>query len=264
MGKKTSMSSNSFLASVIGAVVVSFWACSGSDSHDGGSNSSGGAPAIQGGAVALGGATPVVGGTVTAGGRSAVGGSATAGGNSATAGGNGAGGALGTGGRVMAGAKATGGAAAGGATATGGTTGDAYATYRQQCVDTINSFRATLGLAALVAWPAINTCVDGESTTDETAKSAHSAFGRCGESAQDECLGSNNTSGLVACLTSMWNEKNNAACSGCEACSGAYWKTCANCDYSTCGHYVNMSAHYYTQVSCGFSSLGGWSTQDFK
>jgi hypothetical protein len=116
-----------------------------------------------------------------------------------------------------------------------------------------------------VAWPAINTCVDGQSATDETANSAHSAFGKCGESAQDECLGSsNNTTRLVACLTSMWNEKNNAACTGCDACSATYWKTCANCDYPTCGHYVNMSAHYYTQVSCGFSSLGGWSTQDFK
>jgi len=62
----------------------------------------------------------------------------------------------------------------------------------------------------------------------------------------------------------MWNEKNNAACTGCDACSAAPWRTCANCDYETCGHYVNMSAQYYTQVSCGFSSLGGWSTQDFK
>lgn len=45
---------------------------------------------------------------------------------------------------------------------------------------------------------------------------------------------------------------------------GGSVEDCANCDYETCGHYVNMSAQYYTQVACGFSSLGGWSTQDFK
>ena len=218
---------NCLLVSVVGAAVLSLGACSGSVSPGGGSNGSVGGNATQAGNSGLGGAAPT-------GGMGSVGGAA----------------------------GSVGGGAATGGSATAAS--DPYTTYRQLCVDTINSFRATLGRAPLVAWPAINTCVDGQSTADETAKTAHSAFGNCRESAQDECLGSNNTSRLVACLTSMWNEKNNAACSGCDACSAASWRTCANCDYNTCGHYVNMSAQYYTQVSCGFSSLGGWSTQDFK
>jgi len=179
-------------------------------------------------------------------------------GNSAQSG-NGSGGGSANGGKTAGGAEAT-----GGSSAAVGTGTDPYESYRQLCLDTINSLRASIGRAPLVAWPAINTCVDSQSTADETASTAHSAFGDCGESSQDECLGSNNTSRLVNCLNSMWNEKNNAACSGCDACSAAPWRTCANCDYNTCGHYVNMSAQFYTQVSCGFSSLGGWSTQDFK
>jgi hypothetical protein len=36
-----------------------------------------------------------------------------------------------------------------------------------------------------------------------------------------------------------------------------------------CGHYVNMSAPYFTMVACGFagaapSSADGWSVQNFE
>ena len=267
------MRSNRLLIAIVGSAVLSLWSCSGSDTSSptstGGSQNAVGGDGTQAGTAARGGASSVggAGGVATTSvGGSATGGNMGIGGKSLGTGGKASGGNGATGGRrATGGSKATGGGnTVGGSSTAGGSTGDPYTTSRQLCVDTINSFRATLGLAPLVAWPAINTCVDGQSTADETAATAHSAFGNCGENAQDECLGSKNTSQLVSCLTSMWNEKNDAACTGCDACSAAPWRTCANCDYETCGHYVNMSAQYYTQVSCGFSSLGGWSTQDFK
>jgi hypothetical protein len=67
----------------------------------------------------------------------------------------------------------------------------------------------------------------------------------------------------------MWQEQFQPNCSGCDACADALNLNCPNCDFSgtsgqVCGHYVNMSAKYFTQVACGFSSLGGWDTIDFK
>jgi hypothetical protein len=67
----------------------------------------------------------------------------------------------------------------------------------------------------------------------------------------------------------MWGEKDQAGCSGCDACADAYNPSCPGCDFygdqtgDTCGHYVNMSAKYFTRVACGFSSAGGWATIDF-
>ncbi len=225
-----------------------------------------GGNAPTGGAIATGGAVTATGGAATGGtpnmgGSRATGGASSTGGSKSNTGGTRAtGGAPSTGGSKAAGGTAT----TGGASSAGASSTDPLATYRQLCVSTINSFRATKGLAALTEWTSAETCVDGQSTADQTSNTAHSAFGNCNENAQDECITTNSTSQLVACLTSMWNEKNNAACTGCDACSGAPSTTCPNCTYSTCGHYVNMSAQFYTEVACGFSSLGGWSTQDFK
>jgi len=65
----------------------------------------------------------------------------------------------------------------------------------------------------------------------------------------------------------MWNEKNNPACSGCDACADQAWMppSCPNCDYygGPCGHYVNMSALFYSAAASGFSSLGGWDAIDY-
>jgi hypothetical protein len=142
---------------------------------------------------------------------------------------------------------------------------DSHGEYHQLCIDKINELRATKGLPAYARWTEIENCVDGQSSSDEESGSAHGAFGQCGESSQNECLGSGMT-GIEGCLDSMWGEKNQAACSGCDACADGYDPSCPSCDYygAPCGHYVNMSAQYYTRAACGFSSLGGWATIDFQ
>ncbi len=73
----------------------------------------------------------------------------------------------------------------------------------------------------------------------------------------------------MACLDSMWAEKDQAGCAGCDACADAYDPSCPSCDFygstsgDVCGHYVNMSAKYVTRVACGFSSEGGWDAINF-
>jgi hypothetical protein len=71
----------------------------------------------------------------------------------------------------------------------------------------------------------------------------------------------------------MWDESLKPNCAGCVGCT-AFGGACANCDYSgtmgyECGHYVNMSAPYFTMVACGFagaspSSSDGWAVQNFE
>ena len=75
--------------------------------------------------------------------------------------------------------------------------------------------------------------------------------------------------GIQQCLQSMWDERLQPNCAGCVGCT-AFGGACPNCDYSgmnggECGHYVNMSAPYFTQVACGFSAAPGtWAVQDFQ
>ncbi|HEX7601197.1 MAG TPA: hypothetical protein VF316_06305 [Polyangiaceae bacterium] len=164
--------------------------------------------------------------------------------------------------------------------------GDGFGAARTACVNEINKLRATQGHAAYQLWEtsAIDTCVDQQATYDETANSAHDAwinkkYPTCNGNAQDECLGYGTTpSAVVACLDSMWAEKNQPNCANCAACNGTTLNqnimnclSTPTCDFygnygSECGHYVNMSADYFTQVACGFSTLpkGSWATQNFK
>ena len=94
-------------------------------------------------------------------------------------------------------------------------------------------------------------------------------FPSCNGSGQNECLGAG-PNGIESCLDSMWDEKNQAGCSGCDACADAYNPSCPKCDFygsatgDVCGHYVNMSAKSFTRVACGFSSLGGWDAINFQ
>jgi hypothetical protein len=93
--------------------------------------------------------------------------------------------------------------------------------------------------------------------------------------AQDECEGAgNDIASLQACLQQMWNEKNNSNCAGCVGCT-AFGGACPGCDYKgamgpECGHYLNMSAPYFTQVACGFAGKppgqpdGSWAVQNFQ
>ncbi|MBL9022528.1 MAG: hypothetical protein JNL21_10010 [Myxococcales bacterium] len=196
------------------------------------------------------------------------------GGSGASAGTN-SGPATSTGSQATTGAQSTTSttAATGTSTTTGqtGTTGtgmDPYAAARQACIAKINELRATKGLPAYGQWTSGETCADQQATSDEQSGTAHGAFGMCGESGQNECLGAG-VAGIESCLESMWAEKDQPGCAGCDACNGGYDPNCPNCDFygdqtgDVCGHYVNMSALYFSEAACGFSSLGGWDVINF-
>lgn len=189
----------------------------------------------------------------------------TSGGGGGGAGGGGAGGASST--------TSAGTVSVGSATASTGSGSDPFESARQACVDKINALRATKSLPPLARWTEVETCVDQQATEDEMTGKAHGAWGSnkytCNGSGQNECLGAG-AAGIEGCLDSMWAEKDQAGCSGCDACADAYNPSCPNCDFygkntgDVCGHYINMSAKYFTKVACGFSSLGGWDAINFQ
>ena len=119
----------------------------------------------------------------------------------------------------------------------------------QLCVDTINGYRAQLGLPAYKRWIQGESCGDGQAKSDSQSGVAHGAFGQCTESAQDECPGwpGPPEQMIPQCLAMMWAEG-------------------PGTDFSKHGHYINMSSTQYTQVACGFYTLPNgnvWATQDF-
>ena len=150
---------------------------------------------------------------------------------------------------------------------------DPHEAAREACVAKINALRIPKGLPALARWKEVETCVDQQATEDEMTGKAHGAWGSgkytCNGSGQNECLGAG-VGGIEGCLDSMWGEKDQAGCIGCDACADAYNPSCPNCDFygknsgDVCGHYINMSAKYFTKVACGFSSLGGWDAINFQ
>ena len=128
--------------------------------------------------------------------------------------------------------------------------GDPYASARVTCVDEINKYRATEGKPPYAGWSSANSCVDGEAKADSISGVAHSAFGKCGEFAQNECPGwpGPPDSLMIGCLKMMWDEG-------------------PGTPFSAHGHYINMSSTSYTSVSCGFfqtPSGSYWAAQDFK
>ena len=126
---------------------------------------------------------------------------------------------------------------------------DIYNTARQACVDKINAYRASLGLPAYQRWTSAEGCADSEAATDSSTGVAHSAFPRCGESAQNECPGWSSVRSITdGCLDMMWAE-------GPPGPPGEH------------GHYVNMTNPRYTMVACGFAVTSGgavWAVQDFR
>jgi hypothetical protein len=124
------------------------------------------------------------------------------------------------------------------------------AAARALCVQTINDYRATLGLAPYAPWDEIDACVDGEARSDSISGTPHSAFGTCAEHAQNECPDWPMAPGtmITRCLKDMWAEG-------------------PGDDFEKHGHYINMSSTKYTKVSCGyFQTPDGhwWATQDFR
>ncbi len=127
--------------------------------------------------------------------------------------------------------------------------GSEYEAAAQRCVDTINMYRASLGLPAYARWHEAEGCSDDEAASDGKSKQPHGAFGQCEENAQNECPGwpTPAESMIDGCLELMWNEGPGA-------------------DFSAHGHYINMSSTQYTKVSCGFAEVGGsiWAVQNFQ
>lgn len=90
--------------------------------------------------------------------------------------------------------------------------------------------------------------MDGQAQADFQSNTPHSAFGKCSESAQDECPGWPGPPSSIdtGCLAMMWQEGPPPA--------------------GQDNHWLNMSNAQYTQVACGFyqdPSGTWWATQDF-
>lgn len=134
-------------------------------------------------------------------------------------------------------------------TTTTGDPDDPYEQARQLCVDTINMYRATLGLPAYERWTDAEDCSDAEAFSDGQTGVAHGAFGMCEEFAQNECPGypSPAEESLPGCLAQMWAEGPGE-------------------DFNMHGHYINMSSEQYTKVACGFAEGQGglWMVQNFQ
>jgi hypothetical protein len=162
------------------------------------------------------------------------------------------------------------GAAIGGGGGSGPVTPDDRNALRQQCVDYINMYRATLGKAPLArATPAQEACSDMGAQKDADSGQAHGSAGDCdGLGGQNTCPGwgvggfSGNAmlaDAMTGCLDSMWDE-------------GPPPKPDNECiqDYQGCfllhGHWMNMSNDMYSVVSCGFYEMPDgkwWMNQDF-
>lgn len=135
-------------------------------------------------------------------------------------------------------------------TGDGGTGPGTDNTAEQLCVDTINMYRASLKLPPYQRWRQEEACADSQAQSDSMTMKAHGAFGKCTENAQNECPGwpGPPATMIPQCLDMMWKEGPGA-------------------DFSTHGHYINMSSTQYTMVSCGFYTLPDgsvWAVQDFK
>jgi|GEM_PF-1935350 len=116
---------------------------------------------------------------------------------------------------------------------------------RVDCLNAINAYRASIGRSALTLKndATTNSCVDKQSADDGAIGAAHRNFGKCGESAQNECPGWGGETGTAqnGCLKMMWGEGPGG------------------------GHYENMANAAYRQVSCGYAQVGGklWMIQNF-
>lgn len=131
---------------------------------------------------------------------------------------------------------------------------DEFASMRQECVDTINNYRATLNLPPLERWFEGESCADDEARANTESGQPHDA-NICGWWAQNSCPGWAKDNVVSDCLASMWAEGPSPT----ESCEG-------DC-YAQHGHYINMTNPSYTKVSCGFHTMPDgnvWANYDFK
>jgi hypothetical protein len=118
------------------------------------------------------------------------------------------------------------------------------------CVQVINDYRMSIGVAPLQRWVDAEVCSNDEAESDAMTNTPHGAFGMCGEYGQNECPGWPGplTQLLDDCLASMWAEGPGEP-------------------FEEHGHYINMSNPAYTMVACGFYQTAEgnyWAVQNFK
>lgn len=125
------------------------------------------------------------------------------------------------------------------------TPSDPYAAARDFCVQRVNQYRASIGVAPLTAVASAGSCADQQAQYDAANNTAHGAFSYCNEFAQNECpgWGGSLTSALPGCLDAMWREGPGG------------------------GHYQNMANPNYRYAVCGIyqtANGGWWVVQDFR
>jgi hypothetical protein len=111
---------------------------------------------------------------------------------------------------------------------------DAFSLARARCVQRTNEYRARVSAPALGSRSDQLTCADNAARTDAAAKTPHSAFGQCNESAQNECpaFKGNVDTAIDRCLKMMFDEGPGQG--------------------PAHGHYTNMTNTSYRSVACGF------------
>lgn len=119
---------------------------------------------------------------------------------------------------------------------------------RARCVQRTNELRATVSPAPLGRQTDREACLDTEARTDGASGTAHGAFGRCQEAAQNECPGWPGPLDQVIdkCLAQMFAEGPGP--------------------FAGHGHYLNMTNPQFRSVTCGFSTTANgqiWLVQDF-
>jgi hypothetical protein len=111
-----------------------------------------------------------------------------------------------------------------------------------------NDFRARTSAPAVGSRSDQLACADNAARVDAAAKSPHSAFGQCGESAQNECPAFKGNLDVVVdrCLQMMFDEGPGQG--------------------PAHGHYTNMTNPAYRNVACGFHVTADgavWVVQNF-
>lgn len=124
-------------------------------------------------------------------------------------------------------------------------TGSGDGTAAQICVDTINAYRKQLGVAPLQRWTTAEACADGQAKSDGASSAGHGAFGKCGETGQNECPGWPGPPDkmIPQCLKAMWAEGPGG------------------------GHHDLMASTRMKRVACGFAAAPNgaiWAVQDFQ
>jgi len=119
----------------------------------------------------------------------------------------------------------------------------------QRCVDDINGYRATKGLAPLARWADVEPCATNEAAQDARSQRPHGSFGQCREGAQNACPNwPAPADGMIdKCLEMMWNEGPG--------------------EFPAHGHYMNMVDTRSTKVACAVHTMPDgrlWAVQDFR